>query len=186
MKSLFPKSMSLFSPLIYSHLLVICFLFATIEHWRFMSTDDLFDIRQFPFLQQKRLREELELSQSESVLEKMMASRRKEASAATSFPVQEKSPVAIVVTSKPPLPDNQFYSNTAYQPMLELLQYLRDNDFKTYLSSGGGIDYLCLVDVWAFRDASADHQQQFDGTRLVVADREIVPAQLTGAGNRSE
>ena len=37
---------------------------------------------------------------------------------------------------------NQSYSNTAYQPMLELLKYLRDNGFKTYLSSGGGIDFM--------------------------------------------
>jgi hypothetical protein len=36
----------------------------------------------------------------------------------------------------------QSYSNTAYQPMLELLKYLRDNGFKTYLSSGGGIDFM--------------------------------------------
>jgi hypothetical protein len=36
----------------------------------------------------------------------------------------------------------QSYSNTAYQPMLELLKYLRKNGFKTYLSSGGGIDFM--------------------------------------------
>ena len=34
------------------------------------------------------------------------------------------------------------YTETVYQPMLELLQYLRDNDFKTYLCSGGGTDFM--------------------------------------------
>jgi hypothetical protein len=29
-----------------------------------------------------------------------------------------------------------------YQPMLELLDYLRDNDFKTFIVSGGGIDFM--------------------------------------------
>ena len=30
----------------------------------------------------------------------------------------------------------------AYQPMLEVLEYLRDNDFKTFIVSGGGIDFM--------------------------------------------
>ena len=30
------------------------------------------------------------------------------------------------------------YTETIYQPMLELLQYLRKNEFKTYICSGGG------------------------------------------------
>lgn len=29
-----------------------------------------------------------------------------------------------------------------YQPMLELLTYLRDNEFKTFIVSGGGIDFM--------------------------------------------
>ncbi len=29
-----------------------------------------------------------------------------------------------------------------YQPMLELLAYLRANDFKTFIVSGGGIDVI--------------------------------------------
>jgi hypothetical protein len=39
----------------------------------------------------------------------------------------------------------QSYNKTAYQPMLELLQYLRNNGFKTYLSSGGGIDFMRVI-----------------------------------------
>jgi hypothetical protein len=29
-----------------------------------------------------------------------------------------------------------------YQPMLELLGYLRASDFKTYITSGGGIEFM--------------------------------------------
>ena len=34
------------------------------------------------------------------------------------------------------------YTQLAYQPMLELLQYLRDHGFQTWISSGGGIDFM--------------------------------------------
>lgn len=34
------------------------------------------------------------------------------------------------------------YDKLVYQPMLELLQYLRTNDFKTYIVSGGGVDFM--------------------------------------------
>ncbi|MBE0593242.1 MAG: haloacid dehalogenase-like hydrolase [Gemmatimonadales bacterium] len=34
------------------------------------------------------------------------------------------------------------YTDLAYQPMLELLEYLRANGFKTFIVSGGGIDFM--------------------------------------------
>jgi phosphoserine phosphatase len=34
------------------------------------------------------------------------------------------------------------YTELVYQPMLELLEYLRDNGFKTYIVSGGGIAFM--------------------------------------------
>jgi hypothetical protein len=34
------------------------------------------------------------------------------------------------------------YRQTTYQPMLELLQYLRANGFQTWIGSGGGIDFM--------------------------------------------
>lgn len=34
------------------------------------------------------------------------------------------------------------YTELVYQPMLELLDYLRDNGFKTFIVSGGGADFL--------------------------------------------
>ncbi|HXV59160.1 MAG TPA: HAD family hydrolase [Vicinamibacteria bacterium] len=34
------------------------------------------------------------------------------------------------------------YTEMVYQPMLELLDYLRGNDFKTFIVSGGGVDFM--------------------------------------------
>lgn len=48
---------------------------------------------------------------------------------------------AWVKTAKHPT-KNVGYDQLVYQPMLELLQYLRANDFKTYIVSGGGVDFM--------------------------------------------
>jgi hypothetical protein len=37
---------------------------------------------------------------------------------------------------------NRPYNECIYQPMLELLDYLRSNDFKTYIVSGGGVEFI--------------------------------------------
>lgn len=37
---------------------------------------------------------------------------------------------------------NRPYNETVFQPMLEVLTYLRDNGFKTYIVSGGGQDFM--------------------------------------------
>jgi len=34
------------------------------------------------------------------------------------------------------------FTQMIFQPMLELLEYLRANDFKTYIVSGGGVDFM--------------------------------------------
>jgi phosphoserine phosphatase len=34
------------------------------------------------------------------------------------------------------------YTDLIYQPMLEVMQYLRSNDFKTYIVTGGGQDFV--------------------------------------------
>jgi len=36
----------------------------------------------------------------------------------------------------------RLYTEMVYQPMLELLDYLRENGFKTFIVSGGGIDFM--------------------------------------------
>jgi len=37
---------------------------------------------------------------------------------------------------------NRPYTDLVYQPMLELIKYLQDNDFKTFVVSGGGIEFM--------------------------------------------
>lgn len=46
-------------------------------------------------------------------------------------------------TARHPTKD-RLYTELVYQPMLEVLQYLRDNGFKTFIVSGGGIDLVRL------------------------------------------
>ncbi|MEP6357838.1 MAG: HAD family hydrolase [Halioglobus sp.] len=46
-----------------------------------------------------------------------------------------------VATAKHP-ETNRRYIEMVYQPMLELLAYLRVNDFKTFIVSGGGIEFM--------------------------------------------
>lgn len=46
-----------------------------------------------------------------------------------------------IATAKHPT-KNVTYDKLVYQPMLELLQYMQENDFKTYVVSGGGIDFM--------------------------------------------
>jgi phosphoglycolate phosphatase-like HAD superfamily hydrolase len=46
-----------------------------------------------------------------------------------------------VATAKHPK-FKQPYTKLIYQPMLELLAYLRANGFKTYIVSGGGVDFM--------------------------------------------
>jgi phosphoserine phosphatase len=36
----------------------------------------------------------------------------------------------------------KLYKDMVYQPMIELLKYLRDNGYKTFIVSGGGIDFM--------------------------------------------
>lgn len=46
-----------------------------------------------------------------------------------------------IATAKHPT-KNVGYDKLVYQPMLELLHYLRANDFKTYIVSGGTVDFM--------------------------------------------
>ena len=46
-----------------------------------------------------------------------------------------------IATAKHPK-TGRLYTEMAYQPMLELLAYLRANGFKTFIVSGGGIEFM--------------------------------------------
>ena len=43
---------------------------------------------------------------------------------------------------------DRLFTDTTFQPSLELLHYLRDHGFKTFISSGGGLDFMR---VWSER-----------------------------------
>jgi phosphoglycolate phosphatase-like HAD superfamily hydrolase len=53
----------------------------------------------------------------------------------------EKSVIDWLATAKHPKTGKPF-TEMVYQPMLELLVYLRANGFKTYIVSGGGIEFM--------------------------------------------
>jgi len=53
------------------------------------------------------------------------------------------------------------YTELAYQPMLELLAYLRSSGFKTFIVSGGGIEFLR---VWAERVYGVPPEQVIGST----------------------
>lgn len=42
------------------------------------------------------------------------------------------------------------FASMTYQPMLELLLYLRDNGFRTYIVSGGGVDFMRSISAEAY------------------------------------
>jgi phosphoglycolate phosphatase-like HAD superfamily hydrolase len=46
-----------------------------------------------------------------------------------------------IMTARHPI-SKRLYSEMVYQPMIELLSYLRENGFKTYIVSGGGTDFM--------------------------------------------
>ncbi len=66
-----------------------------------------------------------------------------------------------IKTAKHPT-KNVGYDQLVFQPMLELLQYLRANDFKTYVVSGGGVDFMRAIVTEIYRIPS----EQIIGSRV--------------------
>ncbi len=66
-----------------------------------------------------------------------------------------------ISTAKHPT-KNVTYDKLVYQPMLELLQYLRANDFKTFVVSGGGVDFMRAI----VTDIYGIPEEQILGSRL--------------------
>ena len=62
---------------------------------------------------------------------------------------------------------NRPYTDLAYQPMLELLAYLRANGFKTFVVSGGGADFMR---VWATRVYGTPPDQVIGSTGKLAFD----------------
>jgi hypothetical protein len=57
---------------------------------------------------------------------------------------------------------NRRYTELVYQPMLELLAYLRDSGFRTYIVSGGGVEFMRA---WA-HGVYGVHPEQVIGTSI--------------------
>jgi len=53
----------------------------------------------------------------------------------------EKYVITWIDTAKHPI-KHMLYKDMVFQPMLELLAYLRTNEFKTFIVSGGGIEFM--------------------------------------------
>ena len=86
------------------------------------------------------------------------------------------------------------YTETVYQPMLELLAFLRANDFKTFIVSGGGGEFMRTFseDVYGIPRENVvgssleyEFQQTSDGSVLVrqpelvsFDDREMKPVNI--------
>ena len=62
------------------------------------------------------------------------------------------------------------YAGMVYQPMLELLRYLRDEDFTTYIVSGGGIDFVRAIAEEAYGIPPAQVVGSQGDTSYVVTD----------------
>ncbi|MDW4497364.1 HAD family hydrolase [Sulfitobacter sp. D35] len=54
------------------------------------------------------------------------------------------------LTTTPHPTTGMVFSDMTYQPMVELLRYLRDEDFTTYIVSGGGIDFIRAISEEAY------------------------------------
>lgn len=61
------------------------------------------------------------------------------------------------------------YNELIYQPQLELLSYLRDNDFSTYIVSGGGVSFMRPMTM----DAYGIPPEQVIGSRVVTEYQEV-------------
>lgn len=62
------------------------------------------------------------------------------------------------------------YRQMVYQPMLELLRYLRDEGFRTYIVSGGGIDFIRVLTQDAYNIPPEQVVGSLGNARYEVAD----------------
>ena len=78
---------------------------------------------------------------------------------------------------------NKLYTEMVFKPMLELLAYLRANGFKTYIVSGGGVEFMRP---WAERVYGIPPEQVIGSRAKVKYEvRDGEPVLLRLAGDRS-
>ena len=67
-----------------------------------------------------------------------------------------------IATAKHPK-TGKLYPEMVYQPMLEVLAYLRANGFKNYIVSGGGIEFMRpWTEAGLWHSAGTSHRQQHE------------------------
>ncbi len=66
-----------------------------------------------------------------------------------------------IATAKHPR-TGKLYTEMVYQPMFELIAYLRAKDFKNFIVSGGGIEFMraWVEQVYCRHSARTSHRQQ--------------------------
>lgn len=80
----------------------------------------------------------------------------------------------------------RLYTQLIYQPMLELLDYLRANDFKTYIVSGGGIDFMRPWTEAVYGIPPEQVVGSSVGTKFVPGDAEKSPLLVRTAGQSDD
>jgi hypothetical protein len=70
---------------------------------------------------------------------------------------------------------NRPYTECVYQPMLELLAHLRANGFKTYIVSGGGVEFMRP---WTDADGKIEDTGPLTRQRMETVDEEFLAAAL--------
>ncbi len=73
---------------------------------------------------------------------------------------------------------DQPFTSMAYQPMLELLDYLRANEFKTFIVSGGGIDFMRVFTEQVYGIPPEQVVGSVGATRFELRDGEAVLVKL--------
>jgi hypothetical protein len=74
------------------------------------------------------------------------------------------------------------YTYLIYQPMLELLNYLRANDFKTFIVSGGGVEFMRnfadqtygVPPEQVIGSSGVTHYQMWDGSPVLVKQPKVL------------
>ena len=66
---------------------------------------------------------------------------------------------------------DRLYTELTYQPMQEVLQYLRDNGFKTYIVTGGGQDFVRVYAEWVYGIPPEQVVGTMGGTKLSATRR---------------
>jgi phosphoserine phosphatase len=75
------------------------------------------------------------------------------------------------------------FTQVTYQPQVELLGYLRDNGFRTFIVSGGGVDFMRVISESAYGIARDQVIGSSMKTRFDVAGERMVLTKLPELGN---